>query len=213
VSELGPIDVEELRDALPGNLWEKIQEDPARAPEHIALAAAKRFAPAAERFAVEHAGRPPDVVARHAVKSHVRWARLEGAALGIGGALTAVPDIAALAWLQSRMVFFIAAAHGFDPHDPMRPAELLALQGFYETPEEARAGLDGLAKPLAVSYIESRLQREEAIFGRLARILGKQVAKRAASRMIPFLAAPLSSIQNARGTSELGRRAITYYGG
>ena len=37
------------------------------------------------------------------------------------------------------MVFYIAAAYGYDPRHPMRPAELLALWGVYDTPAEARA--------------------------------------------------------------------------
>ena len=66
----------------------------------------------------------------------MRLARLEGGVLGVGGAFTAAPDVVALIWIQSRMIFYIAAAHGYDPRHPMRPAELLAIQGFYETPEE-----------------------------------------------------------------------------
>jgi hypothetical protein len=50
-----------------------------------------------------------------------------------------VPDIAALIWIQSRMVFSIAAAMGYDPRDPMRPAELLVLYELYEDPAAARA--------------------------------------------------------------------------
>ena len=65
---------------------------------------------------------------------HVRLSRIEGGALGIGGVITTAPDLVALVWLQSRMVFFVAAAMGYDPNHPMRPAELLALQGVYETP-------------------------------------------------------------------------------
>jgi EcsC family protein len=214
VDDPTPETVESMVDAVPGSLWDRIQEDPARAPEHIALAAAKRFAPAAERFVAEH-GRhhPPPGLARMAIRRHVTAARLEGAAAGVGGALTTVPDLAALAWIQCRMVFFVAAAHGFDPHHPMRPAELLCLQGFYETPMEARAALDGLGKPMAIAFIESRVQRDEAIARRLVKILGQRIARRVAGRFIPFLAIPIASIQNARATQAVGNRALVYYGG
>ena len=68
----------------------------------------------------------------------------EGAATGVGGIVTIVPDLVGLAWIQSRMVFFIAGGYGLDPHDPMRPAELLALNGLYHDPAGARAALDGV---------------------------------------------------------------------
>ena len=66
-----------------------------------------------------------------AKRRHASLARLEGAATGVGGFLTVVPDIVLLAWIQSRLVFFVAAAYGFDPRDPMRPAELLVLRDLY----------------------------------------------------------------------------------
>ena len=92
-----------------------------------------------------------------AFKKHVRLARLEGGALGVGGAVTPAPDIVALLWIQSRMVFYIAAAYGYDPRHPMRPAEYLALQGLYDTPAEAREALDGVGKRMAQAMVERAL--------------------------------------------------------
>jgi uncharacterized protein (DUF697 family) len=43
--------------------------------------------------------------------------------------------------------------------------------------------------------------------------VGKRVAKRYAGRLIPLLGAPISAVQNAGATKELGRRALAYYGG
>jgi hypothetical protein len=208
-----PEDVRALLDAVPGTLWDRLRKDPTRAPEHIALEAAKRFAPAAERWAAEHSGKAPGEAARLAVRRHVVLSRFEGAALGVGGAITAVPDLAALAWIQSRMTFFVAASYGYDPHHPMRPAELLALQEFFETPAQARAALDGLAAPMALTYIANRLQREEALGRQLVAYLGKRVSQRVFRRLIPFISMPVSAVQNSRATAELGNRALLYYGG
>jgi EcsC family protein len=209
-----PLAVREGLEAPPRSLWERIQADPTRAPEHVALAAAERFAPAAEHWAarMRHHHEPAEL-ARIARDRHVRLSRLEGAVAGIGGALTAVPDVVALAWIQGRMVFFIAAAHGFDPHHPMRPAELLALQEIYATPAQAREALDGVGRPLAVHYLGSRLQRERALTKRLLKLAGRQVAKKSVKRVIPLLSVPVSSAQNARATGALGVRALAYYGG
>src|ERR671919_258096 len=93
----------------------------------------------AERW-TQVSGTGPEA-ARLARAKHVRLSVVEGAALGLGGMFTAAADMGALMWIQSRMVFFIAASYGFEPDHPMRPAELLALYGIYETPAEAREAL------------------------------------------------------------------------
>lgn len=200
-------------DAVPGPLWERVRDDPLRAPEHIALAASERFAPPAERWAAEwRSRRSPHVLARTARRRHVSIARFEGALAGIGGAFAIAPDLAALAWIQGRMIFFIAAAYGFDPRHPMRPAELLALQEIYPTAAEARAGLDGVGRLMATSYVASRLEREKAIKSRLIKVVGGAMAKRTVFR-IPLVSVPIFATQNARATARLADRAIAYYGG
>jgi hypothetical protein len=155
----------------PERVWQRILAEPDRAPEYIALAAAERFGPQAEQWVrIAGPGHTPEQLARIAYKKHVRLARLEGGALGIGGALTAAPDIVALLWIQSRMVFYIAAAHGYDPNHPMRPAEYLALQGLYDSPAEAREALDGVGKRMAQAVVEKALlnRRDDALHLRLA---------------------------------------------
>ena len=207
-------DIEQVR-GIPDSLWERIRDEPDRAPEYIALFAAERFGPQAERWARDHRGRrSPEKLAKLAVKRHVRLARLEGGVLGIGGAFTAGPDLVALVWIQCRMVFFVAAAHGYDPNHPMRPAELLALHGLYETPAQAREALDGAGKRLAQAVVERSLMgRNEAVSTRLIKFAGKRIARRYAGRVIPFIAAPIGAVQNAAATKDLGRAALTYYGG
>ena len=198
----------------PQSLWNRVLAQPERAPELIALAAAERFGPQAEEWVrVAGAGHTPEQLAKVAYKKHVRLSRLEGGVLGVGGALTAAPDIVALIWIQSRMVFYIAAAHGYDPRHPMRPAELLALQGVYATPEEARKALDGVGKLLAQAMAERALssRRNDALHRRLVRYLARRFARRAAGRLIPFIGAPLGAIQNGNATKEVGKLALDYY--
>src|SRR5215204_6138608 len=175
---------------VPESLWRRIRAEPERAPEHIALAAADRFAPQAARWVqIAGAGQSPERLARTALKKHVRVSRLEGAVLGVGGFTTAAADLVALGWIQSRMVFYIAAAFGYDPAHPMRPAELLALTGFYLTAAEAREALDGVGKPLAQAAVERTLfgGRERLIYERLLRYAGRRVTKRAAGRLVPLI--------------------------
>ena len=137
---------------LPHSLWERLRSDPARAPEYVALAAAERHAPAAAAWVEERKrmyAHSPAELAQMAKRRHATLARFGGAATGVGGIVTAIPDLAAAAWIQSRLVFFIAAAYGYDPYDPMRPAELLVIRGLYATPQEARLALDGAGTMVA----------------------------------------------------------------
>jgi uncharacterized protein (DUF697 family) len=159
------------------------------------------------------AGHTPEQLARIAYRKHVRLARLEGGALGIGGALTAAPDVVALLWIQSRMVFYIAAAYGYDSRHPMRPAELLALQGFYASPAEARQALDGMGKLMAQAMVEKALasRQDDRLHRRLLKYLAKRMARRYAGRLIPFIGAPIGAIQNAAATKQIGRLALSYY--
>jgi hypothetical protein len=199
----------------PKSLWDRILAEPERAPEHIAVAAAERFGPQAEEWVrIAGAGHTPAELAEVAFRKHVRLARVEGGVLGIGGVITAAPDIVALIWIQSRMTFYIAAAYGYDPRHPMRPAELLALQGVYPTPAAAREALDGMGKPMAQAMVERALSSRstDRLHRRLLKYLARRMARRYAGRLIPFIGAPIGAIQNGNATREVGRLALDYYG-
>lgn len=193
-----------------------MRANPERAPELIALEASERFADSAAEWAQRerHEGHDPAKLAKRVRRKHVNLARLGGAALGLGGMITLVPNLAALGWIQGRMVFYIAAAYGFDPHHPMRPAELLALQELYDTPQQAREALDHEGQHLGVAMAGKAMRGSDQSLGaRLARAVGKRVATRAAGRVVPLISAPLSAWDNSRVTSRLAERAIKYYGG
>src|SRR5688572_16150365 len=206
--------LDEMRDAdeptaPPASLLERLRADPVRAPEHLALAAADQFGAPAAAWAHRQRhvmGKHPVELGEMARKRHVNLASAEGAAAGVGGIVTIVPDLVALAWLQSRMVFFIAAGYGWDPRDPMRPAELLALTGLYSDPAGARVALDGAGQSVAEHYIGSKFQRDEALATRLLKMVGKGGAKKVAGKMIPGFAIAFSAISNRRDMNALGRK-------
>jgi hypothetical protein len=200
----------------PQRLWNRILAQPDRAPELIALSAAERFAPQAEDWVrIAGPGNTPHKLARTAYRKHVRLARLEGGALGVGGIFTAAPDIVALLWIQSRMTFYVAASYGYDPYHPMRPAELLALQLVYPTAAEAREALDGMGKHIAQAMVEKALvgHNRDALHLRLAKYLAKRTMKHYAGRFVPLIGAPIGALQNAAATKEVGKRVLAYYGG
>ena len=201
--------------SIPDGLLARLRADPVRAPELIALTAAERFGPAAEEWAAEQKRTGVDL-ARRTHKRHAQLSRLSGAAGGVGGAFTMVPDMAALVWIQARMVFFIAAAMGYDPRDPMRPAELLVLYELYDDPVTARSALDGAGKVLAHAMVEKSMSgsdQDEALVAKLARMGLQRGARRLAGRVIPGLAIITNSIGNERATRDLGDDAIRFYGG
>ncbi len=203
-------------DAPPEGLWTRLREDPLRAPEHLALAAAERHGPAAEAWLADKRsryGNDPAELAQMAKRRHATFARFGGAATGVGGVVTMIPDLVTLAWIQSRMVFFIAAAYGYPPRDRMRPAELLVLRDLYPTPEAARAALDGVGTTVAEAYVGSRGQRDQALASRLLVMAGRSGAKKLAGRMVPVLAIGINAVGNERDTRALADRAIAYYGG
>ena len=204
----------ELVEGPPKRIWDRILAEPDRAPEYIALAAAERFGPQAEEWVrIAGPGHTAEELARVALRKHVRMARLGGGAFGIGGAITAAPDLVSLLWIQSRMVFYIAAAYGYDPNHPMRPAEYLALQGLYDTPGEAREALDGVGKRMAQAMAEQALlgRNTEALYMRLTRYVAQRVARRYAGRLIPFIGAPIGAMRNGAVTKQLAEKALSYY--
>ena len=198
----------------PGSLLERLRADPVRAPETIALAAAERHGPAAAEWMKSHRHRGARA-AKAAKRMHARLARVEGAATGIGGWTTVLPDLALAGWIQSRMVFYIAAAYGFDPLDRMRPAELMVLWELYDDPVVARDALDGVGRTIAEATARRAVSRsdQEALLARLARAGASRGTRHLAGRMIPGVAIVFNAVGNERATRALADRAIAFYGG
>ena len=211
-----PLEEDARERDLPPSLWERLRNDPARAPEYVALAASERHAPAAAAWVEERKqmyAHSPAELAQMAKRRHAALARFGGAATGVGGIVTALPDLAAAAWIQSRLVFFIAAAYGYDPFDPMRPAELLVIRDLYPDPQTARQALDGAGTSVVQAYAGSKMQRDEALAKRLTLFVGRRLGRRFAGRLIPFAAIAFNAIGNERETRALADKAIAFYGG
>ena len=203
---------------LPHGLIEELRADPSYALETLALASVDVHGPAAQRWVRE---RGPlrysaEQLARSAAKRHVNTARVEGAALGLGGVLTVAPDALALIWILTREVLFISAAYGIDPTDKARSAEMLVIFEIYPTVEEAQAALDRqgerLASALARNQVTSRLSgSDRSLASKLVRFTGKRMVKRFGGRLVPGLGAILGSIDNAAAARKTGEQATAFY--
>ena len=134
-----------------------LREDPLRAPEHIALAASEHHGPAAAAWADRRRrvyGTDPHELAQMARRRHATMASVEGAATGVGGFVTLIPDLVGLAWIESRLVFFIAAAYGYRPARPDAPGRAARAQRRSTTTRRsARRALDGIGPTVAETYI------------------------------------------------------------
>ena len=200
--------------AVPDSLLDRIRADPARAPEIIALFAADRHGPAAAAWAAGQ-NAAPDKLAKRAKRTHARWARASGAVTGVGGLITMLPDLAAAVWIQSRMVFFIAAAYGYDPTDRMRPAELLVLMELYDDPVQAREALDGAGRSLAGAAVDRALnsREEQTLVAKLTSMVVKRGATRLAGRAIPGFAIIANAVGNESAVRALADDAVAFYRG
>ena len=200
--------------AVPQSLLDRIRADPWRAAEHIALAASERHGPAAAAWAAAQHG-SPDQLAKKAKRMHARYARFSGAVTGVGGIVTILPDMVAAVWIQSRMVFFIAAAYGYDPTARMRPAELLVLFELYEDPVQAREALDGAGRSLVSAAAGKALKgsEDETLVARLTAMAVKRGASRMAGRAVPGFAIFVNAIGNEGAVRALADDAIAFYRG
>jgi hypothetical protein len=204
---------------IPPDLLARLRADPVSAPETIALAAGEVHGPAAERWVRDLRAKyelSDRDLAKRTKARHAALARFGGAATGVGGLVTLVPDLVSLLWIQSRLIFYVAAAYGYDPNDRMRPAELLVLRDLYADPVAARAGLDGAGRRIAEAYVDRALRggrADAALATSLLRFAGKRTAKSLAGRAIPGFAVLFNSVSNERDTRRLADRAIAFYGG
>jgi len=216
-------DADEFRN-LPEGLWDRLRAEPTHAPQYLALAAVERWGVQAREYAQRVRAEHPDASGRELaqmVKSrHAVLARMEGAAAGVPGAFvpvaaafaSIVPDLAALAWIQSRMVVHIAAVYGHDTNDREMAAELLVLQGFYNSTDAARlavtAAAERIAKRLAMKYLKGGTL---VLVRQLFRYVGIKFSRAGLLRAVPLLAIPLSAAVNEVATRSLAKRAITFY--
>lgn len=221
-----PTNAEEDADVrhLPEGLWQRLRSDPAHAPLYLALAAVDRWGQQArvhaDRVRREHPQATNRELAEMVRKRHAMLARMEGAAAGIPGSLaplagaaaTMLPDITALAWIQSRMVVHIAAVYGHDTSDQETAAELLVLLGFYSSTEAARVAVVEGSKRVATRLVNTYVKGATLqLLKQMFRYVGIKFTRTGLLRAVPFVSIPISAGVNEVATRSLGKRAIQFY--
>jgi hypothetical protein len=210
-------------------LW----KDPQNMAEHLALWSLKYFGPragtAVDKLRVEHPDASAEDLAGRVVEHQTRVSMTEGAFVG-GPFVVLIPVAFCAALLaQAQMSFELAAVNGYSPTDEMRAADLLVVQGAYESTEEAGAAL---AKVTQEPTEGKRLPRGTRwnMLKRMAYLLGVigsndpdqsrshgvfnvvvLVVTFLAGLVLPLVWVPYMAISMRRSTLRMGKRASAFY--
>jgi hypothetical protein len=209
---------------LPDGLWERLRSDPSHAPQYIALAAVDRWGEQAREYARRVREQHPDATNRELAdmvkRRHAVLARMEGAAAGVpatiapiaGAAASILPDLTALAWIQSRMFVHIAAVYGHDTTDRETAVEMLVVLGFYRSTEAARVAVTEASKRVATRLVNMYLKGGTLLLlKQMARYGGVKFSRAGLLRAVPLISIPISAGVNELSTRSLAKRAIKMY--
>ena len=127
----------------------------------------------------------PAELAQMAKRRHAALARFGGAATGVGGIVTAVPDLAAAAWIQSRLVFFIAAAYGYDPLRPDAPGRAARPPRPLPGPADRAPRARRRRHAVAAAYVGARARARRGVLARGCCGSSARRPRALAGRMIP----------------------------
>jgi len=124
--------------------------DPQYMPEHLALWSLKRFGPrassAVEKLRDSRPGADSAELEAAVIEHQTRVSMTEGAFVG-GPFILLIPVAFCAALLaQAQMSLELAALAGYAPDDQMRAADLLVIQGAYDTTADASAALGKLTR-------------------------------------------------------------------
>ena len=140
-------------------------------------------------------------IARQVIKSSCKTAALEGLGLGLGGFLTAVPDIGILSAITLRMIQRLSLLYGFEYSTEDENAQLLIAAA-------SAAGVD-----LGRDFIEKRAAEKMVpwLADKIAMRLGAEIAEKWAGRIFPVVSAGAGATINYYFVRGWGRRAQKYF--
>jgi hypothetical protein len=223
--------VEPGEDDLPPTtgLWQALRRDPAHASEIAVRHALPQLTPHVARWwsttSRAKPSEPADRIARRVLRRSAGVARRGGLITGSSFYVGMLPAVAMIYCEQLVVVLRIAAAYGRDPADPLRAAEILMLQGRYDTVDAASAALRnvGARSPRRLAVSGPRAVMD--VVRQVPSMIGLQVRKlrsrspfevvigaaEVASFFVPVVSLPVWAFANAHATRRLGRRAIDFY--
>lgn len=203
------------RPSLPPGLLDALRADPVHAPETLALMAVERVGPEAAAWVAQTRARFPGIgpgdLATMARARFVRLSRYSGAAGGALGLPGSLADTVVTAWTQARMIVHLAAAHGLDPTDRERAAEILYFTGVHKAMSVAERAIAVAAGKERLSGLRTGASTTVALAIAGSKLLGRRLVRRALTRFIPGVSIPLGWWGNGRSTAHLADRAVRVY--
>jgi hypothetical protein len=142
-----------------------------------------------------------DPIARSTISGAAKMAALEGMGFGLGGFLSAVPDMGILAAITLRMLQKLSLLYGFE----------------YATEEETAALWIAVASAAGVDLGRDFLEKQAMerlvprIIDRVAVKVGAEVAEKWAGRVVPVLSAGFAGAINYYFVRSWGRRAQKHF--
>lgn len=140
-------------------------------------------------------------IAESTIATSSKWAALEGAGLGIGAFLTALPDMGILAAITLRMLQKLSLLHGFEYSTEADNIQLWIAAA-------SAAGVDLGRDFLGKQAMEQVVPR---IIDRIAVRVGADVAEKWAGRLIPVVGIGAGAAINYYFVRSWGRRAHAHF--
>ena len=193
---------ERVQDAIQDGLsraYEKLKVDPERYLSHLRRAHGIPIRAFPDVFDVHI--NVLDGIAEQTVAAGRKLAAAEGLGLGLGGILTALPDIGVLSAITLRMIQKLSLVYGFEYSTDEEIAELWIAAA-------SAAGVN-LGKELLEKEVIERFV--PLVIRRIAIEAGAEVAEKWASRLVPLVSAFSGAALNYYFIHQWGRRAQRHF--
>jgi len=142
-----------------------------------------------------------DDIAGQTVTAATKLAAAEGLGLGLGGILTALPDIGVLSAITLRMIQKLSLVYGFEYSTDAEIAELWIAVA---TAAGVNLGKDLLEKEVIERFVP-------LVIRRIAIEAGAEVAEKWAARLVPFVSSITGATLNYYFIRQWGRRAQRHF--
>ena len=194
--------VQRVQEALNGglrNAYEKLKVDPDRYLAHLRRAHGIPISTFSEIFSIHL--NVLDNIAGQTVTAATKLAAAEGLGLGLGGILTALPDIGVLSAITLRMIQKLSLVYGFEYSTDAEIAELWIAVA---TAAGVNLGKDLLEKEVIERFVP-------LVIRRIAIEAGAEVAEKWAARLVPFVSSITGATLNYYFIRQWGRRAQRHF--
>lgn len=142
-----------------------------------------------------------DDIALDIIRASQKLGAVEGAGLGLGGIFTILPDLGILAGITIRMIQKLSLLYGFQFTTEDEQAELWVAAA-------TAAGVD-VGRELVERHVVRRFVPR--VINAIAAQAGKEVAEKAAGRIVPVLSSAIGATLNYYFLRTWGQRAMLHF--